>query len=411
MKVVMSKKPLAFPLLALFVAALGYFVDVYDIILFSVVRVPSLQSLGLSSEAITSTGIFLIDLQLIGMILGGLFWGIMGDKHGRLSVLFGSILLYSIANLLNAWVMNVEQYAILRFLAGFGLAGELGAGITLISELISPKMRGYAVTLITISGALGGITAGFVGNLFSWQTAYLMGGMGGFLLLFLRWRVTESTLFLALKKAPLIKKGSLFLLIQKPTLFIRYIKCLLVGVPFWVSLGFFITFSPEIMKDLDIEGPYTAAWPMLFFNVGLSIGEIGGGLLSQWLGSRKKVALLYLSFAFLTILSFISLNHISTSLFYCLCGLLGMSMGYWVIFIMMSTELFGTNFRATATVSLPNMVRGTVVPLSILLSMCKPHLGLLASIQAIAIFSIAIAFLMVASLKETCERDLNFVEA
>src|SRR5882762_615963 len=109
------------------VAALGYFVDIYDLLLFSIVRRPSLSALGVPDEELFGQGEFLLQVQMGGLLLGGLIWGIMGDKRGRLSVLFGSILMYSLANIGNGFVTNVTQYAALRFIAGLGLAGELGA--------------------------------------------------------------------------------------------------------------------------------------------------------------------------------------------------------------------------------------------------------------------------------------------
>lgn len=395
---------------AIIVSTLGYFVDVYDIILFTVVRIPSLQALGLRQDEITTAGIFLIDIQLIGMLMGGLCWGILGDKRGRLSVLFGSITLYSIANILNAFVMNVEQYAILRFLAGFGLAGEFGAGITLASELMPQKTRGYGVMLITTAGALGGITGGIVGYFFTWQIAYIIGGLAGFALLFLRWQVMESILFLAVKEGEKVKRGSLLLFFQSKTLRVRYIKCLLVGTPFWIGVGLLMTFSPEISKEMKVQGVITSGWAILFFNFGLGIGDISSGLLSQWLRSRRKVAMIYLSMAFVAVLQFIFLKQPTVFQYYTLCTVLGFSVGYWVIFMMMAAELFGTNMRATVTVSLPNVVRGMVIPLSLIMGMLKPHIGILWSVEIIALVAILVAFIMVLTLKETYSADLNFIE-
>ena len=396
--------------LAIIVSALGYFVDVFDIILFAVVRIPSLQALGLAQDEITSTGILLMNAQLVGMLLGGICWGIIGDKLGRLSVLFGSILLYSTANLLNAYVGNIEQYAVLRLLAGFGLAGEFGAGITLVSEIMIEKTRGFGITLITMSGALGGITAGLVGNLFPWTTAYILGGVAGFILLILRFQVIESSLFLNLKQKKEIRRGSLGLFFKTPALFKKYLKCLFVGVPFWIAFGLFATFSPEIARELKIQGNIAPGWAILFFNSGLAIGEISSGILSQWIGSRKKVAMGYLIFNLVVMLQFFSISYASPLAFYFLIAALGASVGYWVIFMMMASELFGTNIRSTVTVFLPNMVRGMVVPFTLILSLLKPHFGLLRSIELFGIVGIILAIIMVFSLKETYHLNLDFVE-
>ncbi len=397
--------------LAITVSALGYFVDVYDIILFSAVRIPSLRSLGLPEEQITTIGLRLINLQLIGMLLGGISWGILGDKKGRLSILFGSIFLYSSATLANAFVSNVETYGLLRFIAGFGLAGEMGAGITLVNELMTKEKRGYGTMIIATSGIFGGIAGGLVGNFLTWQTAYILGGIGGFLLLFLRMGVVESGLFVNLKNQTQVAKGSLLLFFKTPALLSKYLKCLLVGVPFWVFIGLFMALAPELGKALNIAGPITAAWAILFFNIGLGFGDLSSSLLSQILGSRKKAIMTYLSITFIAVISFLSLQNASTTLFYFFCALLGLGSGSWAIFIMIAAEQFGTNLRATVATSLPNFVRSMGIPFMAILSMLKPQFGILWGLGIIAISSIVLAFIAISSLKETFATSLDFVES
>jgi MFS transporter, putative metabolite:H+ symporter len=404
---IMDKRKIGF---ALAVSALGYFVDVYDIILFTAVRVSSLKSLLLTDDQITTVGIQLINIQLIGMLIGGLTWGILGDKRGRLSILFGSILLYSTATFANAFVTNIECYALLRFIAGFGLAGELGAGITLVNELMPKEKRGYGTMLIATSGVFGGIAGGLVGNLLSWQMAYMLGGLGGFLLFFLRMGVLESGLFTELKKQKNIKKGSLSLLLLSPKLLIKFMKCLIIGVPIWISIGLLMTLAPELGRALNVMGPITAAWAILFFNVGLGFGDLSSSLLSQLLRSRKKAVLLYLTLSLLTVISFLSLQEITPFLFYSFCALLGFSNGYWAIFMMISAEQFGTNLRATVATSAPNFVRGMVIPFSLILSTLKPTFGIILALEWITLFSIMLAFMAIISLRETFARSLDFVE-
>lgn len=403
----MDKQKLGF---ALAVAALGYFVDVYDIILFTAVRVASLKSLLLTDEQITSVGIQLMNIQLIGMLIGGLTWGMLGDKRGRLSILFGSILIYSSATFANAFVTNIESYALLRFIAGFGLAGELGAGITLVNELMPKEKRGYGTMIIATSGVFGGIAGGLVGNLLSWQTAYILGGVGGFLLFFLRLGVFESGLFNQMKKQAHIKKGSLSLLLLSPKLLIKYLKCLVIGVPVWISIGLFMTLAPEISKALNVTGIITAAWAIMYFNIGLGLGDLSSSLLSQLLGSRKKAAMAYLALSFITVVTFFSLDNMTPSLFYFFCTLLGFSNGYWAIFMMISAEQFGTNLRATVATSAPNFVRGMVIPFSLLLSTLKLNFGLLLALEWITIISLLIAFFAIITLRETFASSLDFVE-
>ncbi|MBS0287108.1 MAG: MFS transporter [Proteobacteria bacterium] len=397
-------------LLTIMVSALGYFVDVYDIILFAVLRVPSLKALGLSPEEITSVGLDLLNFQLVGMLLGGVVWGMLGDKRGRLSILFGSIILYSLANFANAFVTDVTQYAVLRFLAGFGLAGEFGAGITIVSELMSTQKRGIGTTIITAAGVLGGITGGLVGNLFTWKTAYMIGGGAGFVLLLLRLSLVESTLYLSVKQQKNIAKGSLFAFIKNPQLLKRYIQCLFIGIPFWVFIGIYMTLAPEIGRLLNVQGVITTGFAILFFNIGLGLGEFSSGLYSQWCGSRKKAVFIFQAICFGVLVTFLSLNDITPALFYFFCSLLGFGVGNWAVFMVMSTEQFGTNLRATVTVSLPNMVRGMGVPLTLLITALKPTLGLLMILGLIGGASLILAMISLVFLPETFSRKLDFVE-
>ncbi len=403
----MDKKNLWF---AITVSALGYFVDVYDIILFSAVRVPSLRALGLAEDQITSVGLHLINLQLIGMLMGGIAWGILGDKRGRLSILFGSIFLYSSATLANAFVNSVEAYGILRFIAGFGLAGEMGAGITLVNELMSKEKRGYGTMIIATSGIFGGIAGGLVGNLLPWQTAYILGGLGGFLLLFLRLGVRESGLFIHIKSQKQVAKGSLLLFLKTPALLSKYLKCLLVGVPFWVFIGLFMALAPEIGKALNVSGPITAGWAILFFNIGLGFGDLTSSILSQILRSRKRAIMVYLSMTFLSVIAFLSLQDVSSNKFYFFCAVLGFGSGSWAIFIMIAAEQFGTNMRATVTASLPNFVRSMGIPFMAILNILKPQFGILFGLSVISMTSILLAFVAICSLKETFASNLDFVE-
>ncbi len=403
----MDNKKLTF---AILVSALGYFVDVYDIILFNAVRVPSLQALGLAGEQLTNVGLSLITLQLVGMLLGGIAWGMLGDKRGRLSILFGSIFLYSSATLANAFVSSVEMYGVLRFIAGFGLAGEMGAGVTLVNELISKEKRGYATMVIATSGIFGGIAGGLAGNFLHWQTAYILGGIGGFLLLFLRMGVRESTLFTHIKNQQHIAKGSLLLLLRSPALLTKYIKCLLVGLPFWVFIGLFMALAPEVGNALQVTGPITAALAILYFNIGLGIGDLSSSIVSQVLGSRKKAIQLYLAITFVSVIAFLTLEEPTSTLFYAFCAILGIGSGSWAVFLMVATEQFGTNMRATVTTSLPNFVRGMGIPFMALLGILKPQLGILPSLGMIALVSIMLAFIAISTLKETFGSNLNFLE-
>ncbi len=396
---------------AILVSALGYFVDVYDIILFSAVRVPSLRDIGIPAEEITSIAIQLINVQVFGMVIGGLFWGLLGDKKGRQSILFGSILLYSLATFANAFVTTLPAYAALRFIAGFGLAGELGAAITLISELMSREKRGYGTTLIVVAGALGGVAGGIVGNALHWKTAYLLGGLAGFVLLLLRLQVSESQLFMSIKEQGSIRKGSLRLFFHSPLMLFKYTKCLCIGLPFWIFVGLFLALAPELGKAMSVSVPITSPKTIMYYNGGLVMGECISGLLSQWWGTRKKIVQLYLSLCLILVVSFLCQTHMSESIFYGFCLLFGFSSGFWVLFILIASEQFGTNMRATVTTSLPNFVRAVVLPSALALSYLEVRLGILSAFSGILIVSLALALVATCFLKETYAIDLNFIES
>jgi MFS family permease len=275
------------------VAALGYLVDMYDLFLFSVVRVPSLLSLGTSQEALLDDGIILLNLQMAGLLIGVIFWGILGDKKGRLSVLFGSILIYSLANIANGFVTSFEQYAVLRFIAGVGLAGELGAGITLVAEVLPRKIRGYGTTLVATMGVLGAVLAYFMADLFDWRTSYFIGGGLGLLLLVLRMKVFESGIFVKIKDKN-IERGNVLMLFNNKKRFFKYLKCILIGLPIWFVVGILITFSPEFGKALGITEPVNAGKAVMFAFSGQVLGDLASGFLSQYFQSRKKIILSFM---------------------------------------------------------------------------------------------------------------------
>ncbi len=396
---------------AIAVSALGYFVDVYDLVLFNVVRVKSLQSFSLSPSEITSVGIYLLNIQLVGLLIGGLFWGTLGDKKGRVSVLFGSILLYSCANIANAFVTDITSYSICRFLAGIGLGGEFGIGVTLVSELLPKNKRGYGGMIVAATGALGAITSGLIGDLFSWRTSYIVGGFMGFLLLGLRVSLSESEIFSRVKAtSATIQRGSLKMLLGSPELLSKYLQCIFIGTPIWITIGLFMALSPEIAQALNIAGPISAGRSILFFNIGFGLGDILSSLLSQYLRSRRRAVLIHLLLTAFFSVVFLCLRSAEQMTFYSVCALLGIGAGYWAIFMMVTAEQFGTNLRATVATSVPNLVRVLVVPCSLALTTLKTHLGLIESLALIQFVVISCAMFSRRFLAETFSKDLNFVE-
>ncbi|MES1250021.1 MAG: MFS transporter, partial [Chitinophaga rupis] len=368
------------------VAALGYLVDMYDLFLFTIVRVPSLRSLHIAGPRLLDNGVLLLNLQMGGMLLGGLVWGIMGDKKGRLSVLFGSILIYSLANIGNGLVSGMTGYAVMRFIAGFGLAGELGVGVTLVVESLPKELRGYGTTIVATMGVLGTLLAYFVAHLFAWRNAYFIGGALGLLLMVLRIRVFESGIFLHVKHTP-VKRGDILMLLGSRARFLRYLCSILIGMPIWFIAGILITFSPEFGDAMHLGRPIDAGEAVLF-TFGFQVaGNILSGLLSQWLRSRKKAILVFLLFALLAVLFYLLFPYHSPGQFYAACAALGFFGGYWTLFVTVAAELFGANLRATVATTVPNFVRSTVIPLTALFLLLRGHIGIIHSALAIAAMS------------------------
>lgn len=395
--------------LPVLVAALGYFVDMYDLFLFSVVRVPSLKALGVTGDRLLPEGVFLLNLQLVGLLVGGILWGILGDKRGRLSVLFGSILLYSLANIANGMVTNTTQYALLRFVAGIGLAGELGAGITLVAEILPQKLRGYGSILVATMGVLGGILAYFVADLFAWRMSYYVGGGLGLLLLVLRVNVFESGLYEHLK-ARHIERGNFLSLLTNPDRLRKYALAIITGIPLWFVVGILITFSPEFGLHAGLPAPIIAGKAVMLAFAGQSLGDVVSGLLSQRLQSRKKAIRVFMLLSFSMIVVYLLVPIHQTGTFYFLCACLGFCNGYWTLFIVMAAELFGTNLRATVATSVPNFVRGATVPLTSLFVLLKPVMGLTNGALLIGAVIVSCSLLALHFQDETFNKDMDYVE-
>ncbi|MGZ3724415.1 MAG: MFS transporter [Pseudobdellovibrio sp.] len=394
------------------VAALGYFVDIYDLLLFGIVRVSSLKGIGIADSELLEKGVLLINSQMIGMLVGGVAWGILGDKKGRLSVLFGSILLYSIANIANAFATSIEVYAALRFVAGLGLAGELGAAITLVSETLPQHKRGFGTTIVASFGILGAVAAALVGDLFSWNVSYLIGGAMGLGLLILRFRMHESGLFNEASANVRIKKGQFLQLFKKPDLFFKYVRCILIGVPVWYVVGILITFSPELAKALNVNEAISAGRAIMFCYAGLAVGDLVSGLISQYLKSRVRSIWIFMSLTLLMTLVYFNIHQISAAVFYLICAGLGFGAGYWAVFATTAAEQFGTNLRATVTTSVPNFVRGSVVLLTLLFQYFKGlfNSDLVISASLVGALVFAVAFFSLYRMQDSFKQDLNFHE-
>lgn len=405
------------------VASLGYFVDIYDLQLFNIISTASLKGIGITDEALLKKyDVSLFNWQMVGMLIGGLLWGIWGDKKGRKSVLFGSILLYSLANIANAFVTNITQYEWIRLLAGIGLAGELGAGITMVSESFDKEKRGIGTMIIATMGALGAVVAALVSRnhfdvfgLHPWQEAYLIGGILGLSLLFLRVGTFDSEMFNQVKEKDNLKKGSFFLIFKTKERALRYLACVLIGLPVWFVVGILIKFSSldfhsllrpgEVAHQNEIRGI-----AVIFCYIGLSVGDLVSGLLSQWMRSRRKVIFIYLISCAVLSFIFLEVQGISLAAFQWLSFALGFVTGYWALFVSLASEQFGTNIRATVTTTAPNFVRGGVLPITMSFVALSHVWTSYHAAYLVGIVCFALAIAGTWYLKETFGKDLDFVE-
>jgi hypothetical protein len=402
--------------LTVLVAALGYFVDIFDLLLFGILRKQSLLALGVPDEQTLAIGVLLHNTQVWGLVIGGVLWGILGDKRGRLSVLFGSIALYSVANIANAYVgvlgpHAIAGYAVCRFVAGLGLAGELGAAITLVGETLPKEVRGYGTAIVAGVGVSGAVVANLVGKYLTWKASYLVGGVLGLALLGLRIGVAESGMF-AHVHASEVTRGDFFSLFTSKHRFMRFLRCILVGIPLWFGVGILMFYAPEFAKALGVTGPITAGDAIAWCYSGLVIGDVGSGFLSQWMGSRRKALALFLAMTLTGILAYLFLRGLSPAQFYVLCFFNGIAYGYWAVFVTVSSEQFGTNLRATVTTSVPNFVRWSVSPMSLaFLWLAKTQgLGVVTAALMVGLPVVALGFWALAGLEETHGRDLDFLE-
>lgn len=394
------------------VAALGYFVDVYDLILFGIVRQTSLKDLGFTTpDELKTVGMMLMNWQMAGTLVGGILWGVLGDRRGRVSVLYGSIILYSLANGANGFVHDTTTYAILRFVAGVGLAGELGAGITLVAETMDKRSRGWGTTIVASVGVCGAALAYLVADVFDWRTAYFVGGGLGLALLAMRFATYESTMFKQLlSNRKRLHLGRFDLLFRRPKRLGKYLASIGVGLPISFSIGILMFFADHFGRALGVTGPVGAGKAILWGYLGMAVGDLCSGLLSQLTQSRRKAIGVFLVLSLAVDVAYLSLTGLSPDAFYVVCGLLGVTSGYWVLFITMASEQFGTDIRATVTTTTPNFVRGLLIPLTALYLALEGSVGAPGSAGIVMAISFAVAFVSLALLRETFGKDLDYTE-
>jgi len=397
---------------AVIVAALGYFVDIYDLLLFGFVRVKSLTDLGFSGQDLTDKGLSLQNWQMGGMLIGGILWGVLGDKLGRVRVLYFSIALYSVANILNGFATGYSDYAFYRLIAGIGLAGELGAGITLVSEVLPKEKRGLGTMLVASIGLSGALLAWVIEHFFEWRTCYFIGGALGVLLLVVRISVSESGIFRNVQAQSHISRGNFFALFTNRDRLVRFLRCIFIGTSTWFVIGVLVFFAPEFGKAKGLGG-ILASNAIAIAYIGLILGDLASGFLSQILRSRVKVMALFLVLDVLAVTVYLALPFSSPAMFYLGHFILGFSVGFWVIFVTIGAEQFGTNLRSTVATSVPNFARGMQVPINESFKYLKSAAVTGSVITAgyiVGAICLGIAFLALWGMKETFDKDLDYVE-
>ncbi|TAH03404.1 MAG: MFS transporter [Sphingobacteriales bacterium] len=402
--------------IAVIVAALGYFVDIYDLLLFTIVREPSLKGIGIDltdTKAAIAASTKIINWQMVGLLIGGIVWGTIGDKKGRLSVLFGSILLYSVANFITGYVQTVDQYAYARFVAGIGLAGELGAGITLVSELLPKNKRGVGTSLVAGIGLFGAVFAYFTYKFTNdWRLCYKIGGGLGIILLLLRISVAESGMFKQIKETN-VSRGNFLMFFNNRLRFKKYVLAILIGLPTWYVIGVLVNLSNRFAKDFYGETTIESGRAIMYAYAAIAIGDILVGLVSQYFKSRKKALFLFYGLTIIAMALFFSTFNNSDARMYAICAFLGFSTGFWAIFVTMGAEQFGTNLRATAATTIPNMVRGALPLINLLfLNVFQKKMGWSLTQSGVVTGILVIAVTLVAAYftEETFHKDLNYIE-
>lgn len=394
------------------ISALGYFVDIYDLLLFGIVRIPSLKALGLNPD---TDGTFILNAQMVGLLIGGIFWGIFGDKKGRLSVLFGSILVYSLANIACGFLPHfpkehlVYQYAALRFIAGIGLAGELGAGITLVSESLPKNLRAIGTSVVAGFGLMGAVVAQLTVELAGgWNISYIIGGILGILLLFLRISVSESGIYKNIEHKS-VSKGNFLSFFTNKDRFVRYLKCIAIGLPTWYCIGILAVLANQFAPELGIKD-LSPGKAIMWAYIGISVGDLASGFISHFLRSRKMAIFYMLIFTIIGVAFMLFGNTDTETKYYFFCVWLGLGTGYWAMFVTLAAEQFGTNIRNTATTTVPNMVRG-LVPLMILaFDFFKNDFTVIISAALVGLIVFGLAFYSSLTISETHNKDLEFTE-
>jgi MFS family permease len=317
--------------------------------------------------------------------------------------------LYSLANILNGFASDITFYAILRFVAGIGLAGELGAGITLVAESLPKEKRGYGTMIVATIGVSGAVFAGIISRYFDWRTCYFIGGALGIALLILRISVYESGLFQKITEQE-VKRGNFFQLFSNRKTFLKYLNCIVIGMPTWFTIGILVTFSPEFSKMLNVNGVIKGGDAIMFTYCGITVGDFACGFLSQVLKSRKKAVLAFLLLTCLGLLLYFTAYNSSSVYFYFTMFVIGTGTGFWAVIVTNAAEQFGTNIRGTVATTVPNFIRGSLPIITLGYTLLQLGFSKLVSAEILAVIIMSISLWALHHTAETYGKDLDFVE-
>ncbi len=323
--------------------------------------------------------------------------------------------MYSLANIACGFLPYfpekhlVYQYAALRFIAGIGLAGELGAGITLVSESLPKNLRAIGTSVVAGFGLMGAVVAQLTVELAGgWNISYIIGGILGILLLFLRISVSESGIYKNIEQQS-VSKGNFLSFFTNKDRFIRYLKCIAIGLPTWYCIGILAVLANQFAPELGIKD-LSPGKAIMWAYIGISAGDLASGFISHLLKSRKMAIFYMLIFTIIGVAIMLFGNTDTETKYYIFCVWLGLGTGYWAMFVTLAAEQFGTNIRNTATTTVPNMVRGLLPVMILAFDFFKNDFTVIISAALVGLIVFGLAFYSSLTISETHNKDLEFTE-
>jgi MFS transporter, putative metabolite:H+ symporter len=388
---------------SLFLIGCGYFIDIFDLVLFSTLRISSFEELKITDPTYWTVVFF--NLQMTGILVGGIFWGKMADIKGRSWSFMGTILVFSIANIINGLTSSLTVYGICRFIAGFGLAGEMGSGIALICEKVPDEKRSLYLGFVSSLGCIGAVLSGWLGDIVYWRYLFIGSGFAGILLTLLRKNLLEPDLFR--KTATLnIPRGQWKTLFQSPPDLIRFILLIFLGIPMWYIIGILWSFSTEMTSTIGLN-IFTSGQAILWGYVGVWMGDMLMPFVSQFLKSRIFTIQICLIMMLLGVIYLFQFQPHSLLSFQLTHIFLGFTIGYWAVYATLCGESFGTNIRALTSTSLPSLIRFSSIPMMIIYQYGRDENELNIAL-GMGLTVLCISMITTYFIKDTFQKDIDF---